>query len=899
MTYKENFKKYLFGLFSSIFASCAMLNVAMADGITVKYCCKQNGVCEENEYVTRSVSAPNYTFGQFNDVCGDSASSAWWAWSCGTSSSSINSIYYPGSENYESDNLFCRPSKNMVFAIYLEGSGESFKDFDYGNWCSGTEISVSQFGGVFGLESTDITSLNSDYKGWCIGSEASDGWYAGQAVFECTAKTAENPNLSCTTIQDYMTSHSVNHVFIRLAMDTVDYKCSNDGAVLDQHSLLPDRGPAEPLSSLELCGKSGWDCVKGVTHPVGGDDECTKTCSAAGDVVVWYAYANGTCENNDVLCNNAGARQILQTGFGFSSALVNSDFCFNVLSVNDEFKSTSCNLTAVELETLLGGTCTDPALCNVTFTPKKNGYKIQGWYHNNNIDPANIIDAENGAGLKSIVQESWLNETNLSNGTYQVTLFPKWEPIQFNITYDSESVAGSNNSEVNTDNTYDITESFSIHDIEKDGWIFLGWCEQDGCEHPLRGENSPVMELPSDVDWMQTEEDLHEQFDKHFYARWEKDGPCDDGNYIDADQQCTKCPTEYPSSDSSEGGNVGKESCYFLCPPALEGLDMFPASLKKVYYREGVSQEAAIAAECTAYEPSCLDGKWLHVGDGKMCLISGDPSATQKPALRIQRGNKKYYLPLKDSSVDGGMPMTCDSTKKLHLHWNNKTYDAYDELAEYCMSIGESSGSGVDNGQEESDGFLPVGVISSDTISRVNDRHISYDNSTTQYADMISQHLIDALESGDHDGFAEVAADAYTCHWCGGDGNLDKTVVDEEKLKIVNWATKIKNDYKKQSEIAFGGILRNISVHNCGQALMFIKDGEPRPRSVNSLNVYCYEKDANDVCLSYKIQLSYDSEKCVCPGQINAVFENNSPKTCNRIRSYQSTTDSICIYSCN
>lgn len=879
MTYKENFKKYLLGLFSFIFASCAMLNVAMADGITVKYCCKQNGVCEENEYVTRSVSAPNYTFEQFNDVCGDSASSAWWAWSCGTSSSSINSIYYPGSENYVSDNLFCRPSKNMVFAIYLEGSGESFKDFDYGNWCSGTEISVSQFGGVFDLESTDITSLNSNYKGWCVGSEASDGWYAGQAVFECTAKTAENPNLSCTTIQDYMTSHSVNHVFIRLAMDTVDYKCSNDGAVLDQHSLLPDRGPAEPLSSLELCGKSGWNCVKGITHPVGGDDEYTKTCSAAGDVTVIYDYNNGTCDATiDCTCNNSLG------GYGVFVPATHGDLCYG-LCADGTLTTTSCGITESVYQ-MLNGSCPTNTGCGCTYTAKKPGYKIEGWYNGDTSVATNKV-GEPGGSLTC--QENW----NYGNGQFPyIVLTANWEPIQFAINY--YNVEGSNNDTENPYNKYDITtEPYIIGDITKSGWIFDGWCVgTTECPLPLHETDELTVGVPSDINWAQSETDLHAQYDKHFYAKWSKDGPCDDGNYIDADQQCKECPTEYPNSDADD--NNGKGKCYFLCPPALEGLDMFPASPKKVYYREGVSQEAAIAAKCTAYEPSCLDGKWLHVGDGKMCLISGDPSATQKPALRIQRGNKKYYLPLKDSSVDGGMPMTCNSTKKLHLHWNNKTYDAYDELAEYCMSIGESSGSGVDNGQEESDGFLPVGVISSDTISRVNDRRISYDNSTTQYADMISQHLIDALESGDHDGFAEVAADTYTCYVCDGDGNWDKTVVDEEKLRIGNWATKIKNDYKKQSEIAFGGILQNISFHNCGQALMFIKKDELLPQSVISNSVDC--ANGVDNC---KIQLSYDSGNCVCPEQINAVFKNNSTKTCN-IHSQQSTpTDSICIYSCN
>jgi uncharacterized repeat protein (TIGR02543 family) len=68
----------------------------------------------------------------------------------------------------------------------------------------------------------------------------------------------------------------------------------------------------------------------------------------------------------------------------------------------------------------------------------------------------------------------------------------------------------------------------------------------------------------------------------------------------------------------------------------------------------------------------CESGKWLRIGDNKVCLYSEQRT---HPAIAIDINGTTYYIML---SEDVNKPLHHDTTRKMHVEYGNSVYNAYD-----------------------------------------------------------------------------------------------------------------------------------------------------------------------------------------------------------------------------
>ena len=69
----------------------------------------------------------------------------------------------------------------------------------------------------------------------------------------------------------------------------------------------------------------------------------------------------------------------------------------------------------------------------------------------------------------------------------------------------------------------------------------------------------------------------------------------------------------------------------------------------------------------------CESGKYLHIGEDKMCLTKTKPYT--RPLLVTKIGNKQYYLRMSPSEV----PINNTSNKKFNVLHNGMVYRVFDE----------------------------------------------------------------------------------------------------------------------------------------------------------------------------------------------------------------------------
>ncbi len=224
--------------------------------------------------------------------------------------------------------------------------------------------------------------------------------------------------------------------------------------------------------------------------------------------------------------------------------------------------------------------------------------------------------------------------------------------------------------------------------------------------------------------------------------------------------------------------------------------------------------------------------------------------------------------------------MTCDSTKKLHLHWNDTTYDAYDALAEYCMSTA------ADSTPEE--------------LAGVGD---DFDNSMFAGFDLVDDSTIGQLRTGLSDeivakkSFADMVIDNYK------DKAVAEQTYENDKLVIgdysvgsyENWKDKLRVDYHSYIDASYSAIGHNIGF-GCGKASLVIV-GE-KPMSVYTKTVTEYDNATS----SGKIYLKYDDtkNKCFCEDSIDVIYRPKTGKVqCSLADARTEGYDPQCTYRCN
>ena len=68
----------------------------------------------------------------------------------------------------------------------------------------------------------------------------------------------------------------------------------------------------------------------------------------------------------------------------------------------------------------------------------------------------------------------------------------------------------------------------------------------------------------------------------------------------------------------------------------------------------------------------CESGKWMHVGDEKLCLYSDKLTS---PSMVVDLDGALYYIML---SEDSEIPIHSGSNKKMHADYNGILYNVHD-----------------------------------------------------------------------------------------------------------------------------------------------------------------------------------------------------------------------------
>ena len=142
--------------------------------------------------------------------------------------------------------------------------------------------------------------------------------------------------------------------------------------------------------------------------------------------------------------------------------------------------------------------------------------------------------------------------------------------------------------------------------------------------------------------------------------------PCEPGKHCDGGeypydpnkpQGTESCPEDYPLSDANA---ASVEDCFKSCPEKPD-----TTGVTGGIYHNGINT--------CVYEYECASGKWLHIGNNdKVCLSENKLTS---PALVFDINGHKYYLGLTENSR---LPVNKDSTKKMHVEYGRKSYNAHD-----------------------------------------------------------------------------------------------------------------------------------------------------------------------------------------------------------------------------
>ena len=242
------------------------------------------------------------------------------------------------------------------------------------------------------------------------------------------------------------------------------------------------------------------------------------------------------------------------------------------------------------------------------------------------------------------------------------TFYAQWTATPYTITYDTNGGTCADNA--CDDATYTI-ESGDVtlptdDKLSKDGYVFAGW--YDNAE--LNGEPVTVIEQGSTGD-------------KTFYAKWDavisSYTVTFNKNAEDAEgsKESVSCDVN-SDCDVSGAGDITRKDYKFECwMTNTTGTIADCVTILNKPTSDNVDLYAL-------WSPVCDDGKYLHIGNEKMCLYTL-PKRTPT-SLAVKLGDTVYYGMM--SSEDPDKKMTKGSNKKLHIRYNGTTYNVYDLTAE-------------------------------------------------------------------------------------------------------------------------------------------------------------------------------------------------------------------------
>ena len=281
------------------------------------------------------------------------------------------------------------------------------------------------------------------------------------------------------------------------------------------------------------------------------------------------------------------------------------------------------------------------------------GYSFGGWYDN-----------------AELIGDAVTTETELSGDK---TLYAKWNAEVYSITYNG--IADANVSG-NPDSYTIESEDITLNNPTKEDYEFLGWCDDEGLSENCLTEKTILSGSTGN---------------KEFWAKWQEIETCSadfpEGNFGDCYATITyenmfgaTLPVGVSNPDIYTAEMVAEHSIQ-LPVPMKTGYEFLGWYDNSGFVGAPVENIPVGSTGNKKYwakwqAPECESGKYLHIGDNAICLYETKPTS---PALVVKTGDTKYYAHM---CTDCDKTMNGATGSKLHIRYNNKTYNVYDLTAQ-------------------------------------------------------------------------------------------------------------------------------------------------------------------------------------------------------------------------
>ena len=440
---------------------------------------------------------------------------------------------------------------------------------------------------------------------------------------------------------------------------------------------------SEVSSSILQISSVGEDCPEEVSCPTkywhhGTGDEVNK-CYALVDFVPndgtpspesYLAYDDG---NENQTYNLPELPEIARSGYDFGGWYDNDEFDGDYVTTSTDLsgdKTLYAKWTPIEYTItyeLDGGTndVNNPSTYTIesaTITlvdPTKLGYTFAGWYGNDQFGGGAITEIATGS-------------------TGDITLYAKWTPITYTVKFDGNGA--DDDSDTMADVQFEYGEEMPLPDnvFRRTNYDFVGWCQGS----PVC-DTAQILADGADMSYLEFVNDT-----VTLYAQWVANG-CN-ANFPEKDMtgDCYATITYKNVEGATLPNGVSNPTPYYANTPLPLVL---PDPSKSNYtflgwYDNDEFEGEAITRLPTGstghktfwakWEPVCTSGKYLHIGDTAICLYEEKPTS---PALAIKIDRTVYYGHM---CKDCSKTMNGDTGAKLHIRYNNETYNVYDLTAQ-------------------------------------------------------------------------------------------------------------------------------------------------------------------------------------------------------------------------
>ena len=588
--------------------------------------------------------------------------------------------YCPGGDIVIEPEGIVRTSEGGIFEMIFSDNGK--------RKCASNELSDEPASGCY----EDLVSGTYVNNFGAVGECLSNAYCPGgttQGMIQCPLGSISEPGsgsvfdckcLSDTDLEEGVSAqHRPNDVYAEKGAGLYkvannEYICANSYLVVGDGTSYEHPGTHGEIPTADarvVACEWGSD-----SQTAGKYDKCTEKAMRICDKDDWADSETGLVSNNisttDVMNTLADAFGMTLSGSNIFNTVVSSiagimpfgDACQIDCPVGYSHYSSDENYcyAVIDFNTNGGTPVPEPRVErydgeNMTYKLSElpevalNGYSLVGWYDN-----------------AEFTGDAVTTETELSGDK---TLYAKWNEEMYSITYNGIADANvSGNPDSYTIESADIT----LNNPTKEDYEFLGWCDDEGLS-----ENC----LTEKTIWSGS------TGDKEFWAKWQAIG-CPEAFPEGTVDDCYAMIT-YKNMEGavlSEGAsnpstyNAETELPIGLHNPTKDNYT-FLGWCDDADLTLNCSEEKTIPAGSTGHkvfwakwEPRCDSHKYLHIGDNAICLYETKPTS---PALVVMSGDTKYYAHM---CTDCDKTMNGATGSKLHIKYNNKTYNVYDLTAQ-------------------------------------------------------------------------------------------------------------------------------------------------------------------------------------------------------------------------